>query len=65
MAAKSVLAVDLGAESGRVMAVRFDGERLALEELEFFSSYLRILGVYKASPMRAEIASRMLPPQDA
>ena len=33
--------------------------RLALEELEFFTSYLRILGVYKASPYRAEIARRM------
>jgi prephenate dehydratase len=32
--------------------------RLALEELEFFTSYLRILGVYKASPLRAEIAQR-------
>lgn len=32
--------------------------RLALEELEFFTSYLRILGVYKASPYRAEIARR-------
>jgi prephenate dehydratase len=32
--------------------------RLALEELEFFSSYLRILGVYRASPYRAELAKR-------
>jgi prephenate dehydratase len=32
--------------------------RLALEELEFFTNYLRILGVYRASPMRAEIARR-------
>ena len=38
--------------------------RLALEELEFFSSYLRILGVYRSSPMRAEIARRMQPGQD-
>lgn len=38
--------------------------RLALEELEFFTSYLRILGVYKASPFRAEIARRMLPQGD-
>ena len=30
--------------------------RLALEELEFFTSSLRVLGVYKASPYRAEIA---------
>ncbi|MCB0220620.1 MAG: prephenate dehydratase [Alphaproteobacteria bacterium] len=35
--------------------------RLALEELEFFSSYLRILGTYRASPFRAEIARRMMP----
>ena len=30
--------------------------RLALEELEFFTSYLRVVGVYKASPLRAELA---------
>ena len=33
--------------------------RLALEELAFFSSSLKVLGVYKASPYRAEIARRM------
>lgn len=33
--------------------------RLAMEELEFFTSYLRVLGIYKASPHRAEIAKRM------
>ena len=32
--------------------------RLALEELEFFTSYLRVIGVYRGSPMRAEFASR-------
>jgi prephenate dehydratase len=32
--------------------------RLAMEELEFFTSYLRVLGIYKASPHRAEIAKR-------
>ena len=32
----TVLAVDLGAESGRVMAVHFDGNRLELEELHRF-----------------------------
>ena len=32
--------------------------RLALEELEFFTSYLRVLGIYKASPYRAEIVKR-------
>jgi rhamnulokinase len=36
MASKTVLAVDLGAESGRVMAVHFDGNRLHLEELHRF-----------------------------
>lgn len=38
--------------------------RLALEELEFFTSYLRVLGIYKASPYREEIARRTQP-QDA
>ena len=38
--------------------------RLALEELAFFTSYVRVLGVYKASPNRVEIAQRMAPPQD-
>ena len=33
--------------------------RLAMEELEFFTSYLRVLGVYKSSPHRAEIAKRI------
>ena len=32
--------------------------RLALEELEFFTSYLRVIGVYRGSPMRAEFARR-------
>lgn len=36
MAESTVLAVDLGAESGRVMAVHFDGRRLRLEELHRF-----------------------------
>ena len=40
------------------------GVRLALEELAFFTSYMRVLGVYKASPYRAEIAQRMAPSQD-
>jgi prephenate dehydratase len=31
---------------------------LALEELAFFTSYVRILGTYPASPYRAEIAKR-------
>ncbi len=33
--------------------------RLAMEELEFFTSYLRVLGIYKASPHRAEIVRRL------
>jgi prephenate dehydratase len=32
--------------------------RLALEELQFFTSHMRILGVYRAHPYRAEIARR-------
>jgi rhamnulokinase len=36
MSATTVLAVDLGAESGRVMAVHFDGNRFELEELHRF-----------------------------
>ncbi len=36
MARKTVLAVDLGAESGRVMAVHFDGTHFELEELNRF-----------------------------
>src|SRR5215813_10362254 len=38
MSAKTVLAVDIGAESGRVIAVRFDGQRLALEECYRFAN---------------------------
>ena len=36
MVSKTVLAVDLGAESGRVMAVHYDGQRLSLDELHRF-----------------------------
>lgn len=36
MTQKTVLAIDLGAESGRVTAVHFDGERLNIEELRRF-----------------------------
>ncbi len=35
---KTVLAIDLGAESGRVMAVHFDGQSLQTEELHRFSN---------------------------
>lgn len=40
MARKTVLAVDLGAESGRVMAVHFDGAKFELEELRRFDNPL-------------------------
>jgi prephenate dehydratase len=33
--------------------------KLAMEELAFFTDYVRILGTYPASPFRAEIAKRM------
>ncbi len=36
MATRSVVAVDLGAESGRVMLARFDGRRLQSEEIRRF-----------------------------
>jgi rhamnulokinase len=38
MTRKTVLAVDLGAESGRVMAAHFDGTRFELEELRRFDN---------------------------
>ncbi len=38
MASKHVIAVDLGAESGRVMQVSLDGERLHIEEIHRFPS---------------------------
>ncbi len=44
MAKKTVLAVDLGAESGRVMAVHFDGQSLALEELHRFPNMVIEVG---------------------
>jgi hypothetical protein len=31
-----------------------------MEELAFFSSYTKILGTYPASPIRVEIAKRMM-----
>ncbi len=40
MAKQTVLTVDLGAESGRVMAVSFDGRRLSLNELRRFPNPL-------------------------
>lgn len=38
MAEQTYLAVDLGAESGRVMAGRFDGQKIALEQFHRFSN---------------------------
>lgn len=38
MAERGVLAVDLGAESGRVIQVDFDGERITLQDLHRFSN---------------------------
>ena len=38
MTEKTVLAIDLGAESGRVMAVHFDGHSLRLEEVHRFAN---------------------------
>ncbi|MEM8532196.1 MAG: rhamnulokinase family protein [Chloroflexota bacterium] len=39
MATKTVLAIDLGAESGRVMAVHFDGETFQLNEVNRFPNH--------------------------
>src|ERR1700686_1011671 len=36
MATRNVAAIDLGAESGRVMLARFDGQQLSLEEAHRF-----------------------------
>src|SRR2546423_15602497 len=36
MATRNVAAVDLGAESGRVILARFDGQQLSLEEVHRF-----------------------------
>lgn len=33
--------------------------RLAMEELQFFTSYVRVLGIFPASPYRAELAKQM------
>lgn len=38
MATRTVLAIDLGADSGRVMAVHFDGQRLTADELHRFQN---------------------------
>ncbi len=36
MATRNLVAIDLGAESGRVMLARFDGRQLSLEEAHRF-----------------------------
>src|SRR5438552_15445416 len=36
MATRNIAAVDLGAESGRIILVRFDGQRMGLEEVHRF-----------------------------
>src|SRR5260221_11197021 len=38
MATKTVLAVDVGAESGRVIGVHFDGQKLVTEEIYRFAN---------------------------
>ncbi|MEM9346547.1 MAG: rhamnulokinase family protein [Planctomycetota bacterium] len=44
---KHYLAIDLGASSGRVMDARFDGERIALEEMHRFEN--RVVRVHDGS----------------
>jgi rhamnulokinase len=44
MRGKTVIAVDLGAESGRVMGVNFNGQQLVLEELHRFPNTTVTLG---------------------
>ena len=44
METKKVLAVDLGASSGRVMLGTFDGDKITVEELHRFSNDPVILG---------------------
>lgn len=43
MADRTVLAIDLGAESGRVMAVHFNGRRLRIEQLHRFLNPVTIV----------------------
>jgi rhamnulokinase len=48
MALKTYLAVDLGAESGRVMAGQFDGRRVCLQELHRFGNGpVRLAGTFR------------------
>ncbi len=57
MATRNVAAVDLGAESGRVMLARFDGRRVTLEEVHRFPNrpvtvrghqFWNVLGLWEA-----------------
>lgn len=63
MAHRRVLAIDIGAESGRAVAGSFDGERLEIEEIHRFANgfvdiggrpYINVAGLIEAS--RASIA---------
>jgi len=58
MTIRQVAAVDLGAESGRVVLARYDGQRIALEEVQRFANrpvlvqghrYWNILGLWQAT----------------
>ena len=51
MASRTVLSVDLGAESGRVMAVHFDGRTLTFEELHRFPWKGQSGGVHAGTPV--------------
>ena len=57
MEIKKVLAVDLGASSGRVMLGSFDGEKISVEELHRFSNDPVIwgkpcIGIFSACSMK-------------
>ncbi|MBN1671408.1 MAG: rhamnulokinase [Kiritimatiellae bacterium] len=47
MATKNLLALDFGAESGRVMLGCFDGARISLEELHRFPTGFELAGEYR------------------
>ncbi len=66
-ATANYLAFDLGASSGRAMLGRFDGERLALEELHRFENrpvavqgglYWNVLGLFEEIKKGLGIATR-------
>ena len=57
MEIKKVLAVDLGASSGRVMLGSFDGEKISVEELHRFSTTPSFwgkpcIGIFSACSMK-------------